>query len=126
MSLTVRSTEKIPGVFVLYPEGRLDSDTYTILEKKIEYLFRVGEASHMTFDMTGLNYISSMGIRVLMKAQKDLKKRGGAISMMNLQPQIVKVFEIIKALPSMRVYSSMEEFDEYLTSMQEQTLKGTP
>lgn len=126
MSLTVRSTEKIPGVFVLYPEGRLDSNTYTILEKKIEYLFRVGQASHMTFDMTGLNYISSMGIRVLMKAQKELKKGGGAISMMNLQPQIAKVFEIINALPSMRVYSSMEEFDEYLTLMQEQTLKGTP
>ena len=121
MSLTVRSTEKMPGVFILYPVGRLDSNTYPVLEKKVEYLLREGQARHLTLDMTGVDFISSMGVRVVLKAHRDLKQRGGLLSMMNLQPQIQKVFEIINALPSMRIYSSIQELDEYLFEMQEQT-----
>jgi len=126
MSLTVRSTEKIPGVFILFPEGRLDSNTYSILEKKIEYLLSVGQARDMTLDMAGVDYLSSMGVRVIFKAHKDLKQRGGSLSMMHLQPQIEKVFEIIKALPSMRIYNSIQELDAYLTEMQNQTVKNKP
>jgi anti-anti-sigma factor len=123
LSLTVRSTEKIPGVFILYPEGRLDSESYALLEKKIEYLLNVGQARHMTLDMTGVDYISSMGVRVVLKAHKDLKQRGSQFSLMHLQPQVQKVFEIIKALPSVRIYNSVEELDAYLDEMQKQALR---
>ncbi len=123
MSLTVRSTEKRPGVFILYPIGRLDSNTYTVLEKKIDYLMREGQAWHLTIDMTGVDYISSMGVRVVLKALKDLKKNGGLLSMMNLQPQIEKVFEIIHALPSLQIFASIQEMDDYLSEIQEQTVK---
>ena len=74
--------------------------------------------------MAGVNYISSMGVRVVLKAQKELKLRGGSLSLMNLQPQIKKVFEIINALPSMQVFSSIEELDKYLAEMQRQTIQG--
>jgi anti-sigma B factor antagonist len=124
MSLTVRSTEKIPGVFILYPVGRVDSNTYTILEKKVDYLMRVGEARAITVDMTGVDYLSSMGVRVFIKTQKELKKIGGSLSMMNLQPQIRHVFEIINALPTMQVFSNIQELDAYLDEMQTKTTQG--
>jgi anti-anti-sigma factor len=126
LSLTIRSTEKIPGVFIIYPEGRLDSESYALLEKKIDYLLTVGQARHMTLDMNGVDYISSMGVRVVIKAHKDLKQRGGQLSLMNLQAQVKKVFEIIQALPSMRIYNSIQELDAYLDAMQKQALDGRP
>jgi anti-sigma B factor antagonist len=124
MSLTVSSSEKMPRVFILQPIGSLDSNTYLVLEKKVEYLLQEGQAKHLTFDMAGVNYISSMGVRVVLKAQKELKLRGGSLSLMNMQPQIKKVFEIINALPSMQVFSSIEELDRYLAEMQRQTIQG--
>ncbi len=124
MSLTVSSAEKMPRVFVLSPVGSLDSNTYGILEKKVEYLIREGQAKHITFDMAGVSYISSMGVRVVLKTQKELKQRGGSLTMMNLQPQIKKVFEIINALPSMQIFSSVQELDSYLTTMQRQAVKS--
>ena len=124
MALTVSSLEKMPRVFILSPVGSLDSNTYGVLEKKVEYLLRDGQAKHITLDMAGVNYISSMGVRVVLKTQKELKQRGGIMSMMNLQPQIKKVFEIINALPSLQVFASIEELDNYLTEMQKQTLKA--
>jgi anti-sigma B factor antagonist len=124
MSLTVSSSEKMPRVFILSPVGSLDSNTYGVLEKKVEYLIREGQAKLITLDLAGVDYISSMGVRVVLKAQKELKQRGGSLTMMNLQPQIKKVFEIINALPSMQIFSSIQELDHYLTEMQRQTTQG--
>ena len=76
MSLTVRSTEKRPGVFILYPIGRLDSNTYTVLEKKIDYLMREGQAWHLTLDMTGVDYISSLGSGLPPRPSRTSKKMG--------------------------------------------------
>lgn len=122
MALTIRSTEKSLGVFILYPVGRVDSNSYSILEKKVDYLMREGQAKSLIMDMAGVDYLSSMGVRVFMKAQKELKKRGGSLSMMNLQPQIKHVFEIINALPSMQVFSNIQELDAYLDEMQKKTI----
>ena len=47
-----------------------------------------------------------------------------ARTFMNLQPQIKKVFEIINAIPSMKIFTSMEELDEYLDIMQKKIKAG--
>lgn len=125
MSLTVTSVEKQPGVFVVSPFGSLDTNTHTVLEKKIDFLTGDGAARVITLDMGGVEYISSMGVRVILKARKDLTRRGGTLLMMNLQPQIKRVFEIINALPSLHIFSSIQELDDYLTEMQRQTIQET-
>ena len=124
MPLTVTSQEKMPGVYVLYPVGSLDTNTFQVLEKKVDYLIGEGQAKVITFDMTGVQYISSMGIRVVVKAKKQLQQRGGSLVMMNLQPQVHKVFEIINALPSLQIFTSIQELDDYLAEMQRQTIHG--
>ena len=42
---------------------------------------------------------------------------------MKLKPQIKKVFEIIDALPSMNVFSGVQELDDYLDAMQQKAIK---
>ena len=119
MSLKVTSREKSLGVFIVSPEGSLDTNTYTILEKKVDLLLDTSPRM-IIFDLEKLDYISSMGVRVIAKAKKSLKKNEGKVVLLNLQPQIRKVFEIIKALPSEQIFSSIEEMDRYLDSMQKE------
>ncbi len=123
MPLTFKSVEKIPGVHILYPVGSLDTNTFQIMEKKLDYLIGEGEAKVITLDMNGVEYISSAGIRVIFKAKKQLKQRGGSFMVMHLQPQIRKVFEIINAIPSLHIFASIEEMDDYLAEMQRQTIQ---
>ena len=73
------------------------------------------------FDLEFLDYINSMGVRVLLKTKKALEKNGGKIMFMNLQPQIKKVFDILNALPTLQVFASIKEMDEYLDAMQKAT-----
>jgi anti-anti-sigma regulatory factor len=55
--------------------------------------------------------------------KKAMKEGGGSVLLTNLQPQIRKVFDIIKALPSLSIFESVEELDEYLTQMQRKVQK---
>ena len=119
MSLFVTSKQKMDGVYILSASGRLDTATYTILQERVDVVLE--ENPHtLVFDMEMLDYISSMGVRVIAKAQKTMKAYDGKVVLLNLQPQIQKVFDIIKALPSHQVFSSMQELDGYLDRIQRQ------
>lgn len=122
--LKITVHEKTVGVFTVSPEGSIDTNTYTILENKIDSLLR-NEATVIVFDLSAVTFISSAGIRVILKAQKALKQRKGKVVLMNLQPQVKKVFEIINVLPSLSVFASIEELDQYLDHVQRKITEKT-
>jgi anti-anti-sigma factor len=125
MSLKIGIVEKMPGYHEIALEGRLDTETYAELEKAAAGLL-AGQARGIRLDMTKLAYISSMGLRVVMKIMKDLKARKGAFQLTNLQPQIKKVFDIAAAMPPQTVFSSVEEADAYFDAMQKKALGQGP
>ena len=117
MPLEVTTSVKRPGVVCVSPSGSINADTYSILEEKVEVILSP-PPDVILFDMAGVEYINSMGIRVLLKTKKALKATNGKMAFMNLQPQIQKVFDILKAIPTPEVFADMGEFDEYLDLMQ--------
>jgi anti-sigma B factor antagonist len=121
MELDVTWEERAEGMFVVRPEGFLDSNTYTVLEDVLANLI-APSTRVLAFDMGGLEYISSAGLRVLFKAAKAVEGHGGAYVMSNLKPQIQKVFDIINALPSMRVFKDLQEVDAYLDTIQKREI----
>lgn len=48
----------------------------------------------LVLDLTGLEYISSAGLRVLMLASRDVKTRNGNLVVCGLQPVVREIFEI--------------------------------
>ena len=58
----------------LFLEGRLDSQTSQQLET--EMMAALLGVEELTFDMKGLEYISSAGLRVLLVAMKAMAKQG--------------------------------------------------
>lgn len=78
------------GALVLTLEGRLDTTTAPELERAIGNLDGVDE---LAFDMKNLEYISSAGLRVILKAQKIMNEKG-AMKLKNVGENIMEVFEI--------------------------------
>jgi len=114
--------ERKTGVYVVKPEGRLDSNTYMDFEKRVTPLL-VPSTRGLVMDMSGLEYISSAGVRVVLKAKKALENQNGSFMMTDLRPQIKKVFDIINALPSMGVFRDLKEADRYLDTMQKREIR---
>ena len=73
------------------PAGRLDTETSPQLEAELaESLEGVTE---LVFDFSGLDYISSAGLRVLLSTQKRMKKQG-SMRIINVNELIMEVFEV--------------------------------
>ena len=72
-------------------EGRLDTMTAPELDQELQG--NLGGITKLTFDLTGLEYVSSAGLRVLLSAQKVMNKQGKMI-VKNVNEQIMEVFEV--------------------------------
>ena len=117
MPLKVKSNSKRPGVMVVSPIGSINASTYSILEEEVDKILK-SPPDVIIFDMEFTDYINSTGIRVLLKTKKAMKATNGRMVFMNLQPQIQKVFDILKAIPTLKGFTSIEELDNYLDVMQ--------
>jgi anti-anti-sigma factor len=121
MPLKIKTDKTAKGVYVIAPVGPINYDTYDILEKETQRIIKKSPQK-VVLDMAGVDYMSSMGVRVILAALKALKNIKGDLVLVNLQPQIKKVFEIINALPSMKIFENMAEMDRYLDAMQRKAL----
>ena len=72
-------------------EGRLDTITAPTLEKEINE--NIQDSETLILDFSGLEYISSAGLRVLLSTQKKMQKRG-AMKVINVGAEIMDVFEM--------------------------------
>ncbi len=123
MSLEVFVSEKAPGVTNILLEGTLDAHTHAVLEKRVDEIL-LKNPQVIIFDLERLKFISSIGLRVIAKTKKTLKQSGGQLMLVNLQPQIKEVFDIINALPQEQIFKNVQELDEYLMVMQQRNIQA--
>ena len=71
--------------------GRLDTVTAPELEKALRESF--DGLSDLTLDFSGLEYISSAGLRVLLTAQKTMNRQG-SMKLTNVNETIMEIFEV--------------------------------
>lgn len=121
MSLNVNITEEQAGIFTVTPSGSIDSETYFELEKKLNPILNPS-TKLIVFDMGEVAYISSMGLGVILKTKSFMEKNNASIIISNLQPQVEKVLDILKALPE-HIFKSMEEVDAYITEIQRKEIE---
>ncbi|MGZ5049263.1 MAG: STAS domain-containing protein [Usitatibacter sp.] len=90
------STRRFANVVVLRVEGRLDQDTCaaftTDLMKHVETA--AGDSGAVVLDLSGLEYISSAGLRCFMLASRQAKSQRAKISVAALQPMVAEIFQI--------------------------------
>ena len=98
--------------------GSLDTVTAPELEKQLAPVLGQAEVKDLIFDLAGLKFISSAGLRVFSAARKIIKERGGQTSFVHMQPQIQEVFEIMKSLPGVALFKDIAELDRYLAARQ--------
>ena len=78
-------------VVTLVVTGRLDTQTAPDLEKEVDSV--VADTKELIFDMTGLEYVSSAGLRVILKAQKLMNAKG-SMKLTGVNDSIMEVFDI--------------------------------
>ena len=84
--------KKINGeALTLIVSGRLDTQTAPELESELDAV--LSGLKELTFDFANLEYVSSAGLRVILKAQKAMNAQG-SMKLTGVNDSIMEVFDI--------------------------------
>jgi len=85
---TIRGEERILAI-----RGQIDSSTSEDLEKKLTDLLNAGE-KQVILDFKNVDYISSAGLRVIVKAMKEIERVQGKMCLCSVKDYIMEVFDV--------------------------------
>ncbi len=123
MQVNIEPQKSRPGCFTIIPYGSIDSETHHEFREQINKVLSQNPKI-ILMDMRHVDTITSAGLGVLFSIKKLLISNHGELLFCNLQPQISKLFEIVKTLPRDTVFKSIEEADAYFMKiMKEEILK---
>ncbi len=92
------TSRRLADVIVAIPAGQIDHVSAKELEQALMPL--VDEAASarkpVVLDFSGVDYISSMGLRILMLAAKRMRANDAPIAIAALQPAVEEIFEIAR------------------------------
>ena len=126
MTLRLHTENSSPVRTTMHLHGRLDALTYAEFDSAaLLAMPHVADGGTMVLDLSALEYISSAGLRSIAKIRKGMRARNGHTLLLNPQPQVRKVFDIVKAVPVNEVFASAQELDGYLDRIQRQIVEGT-
>ena len=104
-------------------DGRLDNESVHELDDVLDAAL-ASSVKVLVFDLGNLEYITSAGLRSVFRAQKVMAARGGKTMLLNPQPQVQKVLDIVKIPDLSSIFRSVEELDAYLDEMQKKVVRG--
>ena len=102
---------RIGSAVVIGVTGRLDhagaAGFDTALQPHLVNCRAAGDT--VVLDFSGVDYISSVGLRVLLLAAKRANAQGGAIAVASLQPVVREIFEISKFTMVIPCYAGVRD-----------------
>ncbi|MFT0548811.1 STAS domain-containing protein [Allopusillimonas ginsengisoli] len=102
------SSEKIGEVLVVSASGQINSANAAQVEAGLLAFVEQGERL-CALDLSGLDYISSAGLRVVLMLARGLKQKSGQLILCGLQPQVHEVFDISGFLSILTAVASRDE-----------------
>ena len=108
--MEIRHT-RFGNVVVFYPVGRIDHATSDEFRKSLDGLIKSETAAGegLVFDLAGVEYISSAGLRCFMLAAKQAKARGSDLVVAALQPVVREIFEISRFTLVFETFASVRD-----------------
>jgi len=111
MEITQKEENGIVSVAI---KGRLDADSSLEAEKVVKDALG-GEANRLLFNLGELEYLSSAGLRVLLSAAKEMRRREGKIVLCALNEFVKEIFEVSGFQSLIPIVDSVESGIEILS-----------
>ncbi len=98
-------------VQILAAQGRIDHAHANDFEAALAPHLSVCKAdgTPLVLDFSGVDFISSVGLRVLMLAAKQVKAQQGKIAVAALTPVVHEVFQVSRFNLVLKVFGSVDE-----------------
>ncbi len=102
------------GIINIAIKGRLDAATSPAAEETIQQAI-AGDENRLLFDFSGLEYLSSGGLRIILGAAKEIRRREGKIALCSLNSYVNEIFEVSGFSAMIPIKDSVEDGLEHLS-----------
>ena len=108
MNLTIAVRKVSAETRVLTVQGEIDVYTSAYLKEHVATAIAEG-AKHVAMNLSGVEYLDSTGLGVLIGALKNLKERNGSLILIGPSRRISRIFEITGLHKIFTVYQTEAE-----------------
>jgi anti-sigma B factor antagonist len=95
------------NALILIAAGRIDSETAPAFDEKLTEA--VGNSSYVVVDLKGVDYMSSAGLRAMVKAAQAAEKKGSAISLAAVPEEITSVMYTVGLNQKISAFANVDE-----------------
>jgi anti-anti-sigma factor len=105
------STRQFADTLVVAPLGRIDHRSAAELENTLLPLVTraAADKAPLVLDFSGVDYISSVGLRVLMIAARQMRAAGARLSVAAMQSVVAEIFSISRFDKVLVVCATLED-----------------
>ncbi len=108
LKIRLQKIDEVPGCLVLYLTGYIDTYNSNYFQKRVAKVIETGFI-RLIFHCAGLNYVSSTGIGSFTAFLKAVKPRGGDLVLLEIQPKVYEVFQLLGFSQFFNIKENLEE-----------------
>lgn len=94
-------------VTVVTISGRVDSITAAKLDAELAKI--VNENKNIVLDLKDVVYMSSAGVRAIVRALQSAQKSAGGVKLAGIRESVMQVFQIVGMMEMMQSYPNVDE-----------------
>jgi len=102
------NTDNTQNVSIMQVKGRIDSDTAPELDSALSNLLN-SNRNKIVLNLQAVDYLSSAGLRALVKALKDAQKSGGDLRLVSVSEPIEVILRTVGMMQMFKLFSTSEE-----------------
>lgn len=115
LKIRLQKPESAENTLVLYLTGYIDTYNSNFFQKRVSKAIESGFVN-IIFQCSGLNYVSSTGIGSFTAFLKALKPKGGDIVLLEIQPKVFEVFQLLGFSQFFNIKESLDEAVKFFQS----------
>ena len=108
LKIKLENVDGVKGCLILDLNGSIDTYNSTYFQKCVHKLVEAGFLQ-LIFNCADLNYVSSTGIGSFTSFLKTLKPKGGNMVLLEIQPKVFEVFQLLGFSQFFVIKKTLEE-----------------
>jgi anti-sigma B factor antagonist len=108
LKIRLQRFEEVQNCLALYLTGYIDTYNSSYFQKRVAKAIDTGFIK-LIFHCGGLNYVSSTGIGSFTTFLKAVKPRGGDLVLLEIQPKVYEVFQLLGFSQFFNIKDNLEE-----------------
>jgi anti-anti-sigma factor len=108
LNIKLEKVSEVDGCLILALNGRIDTENFAYFHKHVQKLVDAG-FKRLIFNCIGLEYVSSTGIGSFTSFLKVLKPKGGDMVLLEIQPKVYEVFQLLGFSQFFAIKDNIEE-----------------